>query len=211
MSWLKNIVFDMGDVLLEYRWAETLTDIGETKEEAARIAREIVNSRLWPLMDLGILSLRENAEKLSVLYPEDREQIHWFFSHPERLCVTRPEVWEKVYRLKEQGYKIYVLSNYCSELWRVHVEPQPFYDKLDGFLVSCEVHRLKPDEAIYRSLLERFRLDPAACCFLDDREENVRGGMKLGIAGVHVISRTFLNDTLEKLLQDGPETLPLLQ
>lgn len=211
MDWLKNIIFDMGDVLLEYRWAEALRDIGETPEEAERISAEAVNSRLWPLMDLGILSTKETAEKLSILYPEDRRQITWFFSHPEHLVVTRPEVWEKLYRLKEQGYGIYVLSNYCSEFWKAHVEPQPFFEKLDGFVVSYVVHRLKPDEVMYRTLLERYGLKPEECCFFDDRTENVRGGMKLGIAGVPVTGRKFLNEMLEKLIQGGPETLPLLR
>lgn len=211
MQHLKNLIFDVGGVLLEYRWTAALTDIGETKEEARRIAAEIVNSPLWSRMDAGNVTAEGMIEALSKKYPADAEQITWFLHHPDHLVVTRPEIWEKVSRLRGQGYRIYLLSNYSRELWKAHVLPQPFYRELDGCVVSYEENALKPSAEIYHILLDRYQLKPEESVFFDDRPENTLAAKQCGIAGITVISRDFLNRTLDALLSEGPVALENLE
>ena len=52
----KNIIFDVGDVLIDYRWKYMLQDYGLTEAEAIRIGNEMFEDpeRLWSQMDLGI-------------------------------------------------------------------------------------------------------------------------------------------------------------
>jgi putative hydrolase of the HAD superfamily len=56
-----------------------------------------------------------------------------------------------------------------------------FLKYMDGIVFSCEVNELKPEEGIYRKLLDTWNLDPARSVFLDDRQENLDGAKKLGI------------------------------
>ena len=41
MEQIKNIIFDVGDVLLSYRWKYMLMDYGLTETEAVRIGTEM--------------------------------------------------------------------------------------------------------------------------------------------------------------------------
>lgn len=56
-----NIIFDVGDVLLEYRWKQMLMDCGLSEEEAIRVGHELFddNDDLWHIFDLAIMSDEE--------------------------------------------------------------------------------------------------------------------------------------------------------
>ena len=45
---IQNLIFDVGNVLLEYRWFDMLTvDYGMSAEEANRIGNELFENELW--------------------------------------------------------------------------------------------------------------------------------------------------------------------
>lgn len=51
---MKNIIFDVGDVLLEYRWKDMLVqDYGMTEERAVQIGKSMFDDPLWSGLDLG--------------------------------------------------------------------------------------------------------------------------------------------------------------
>ena len=74
---------------------------------------------------------------------------------------------------------------------------------LDGKVVSYEIHQVKPDEAIYLELLNRFGLKAEECVFFDDREENTDTAQRLGIKSYTVLSREHLNKMLDDILEGG--------
>ena len=91
--------------------------------------------------------------------------------------------WEFMSFVKEKGYGLYVLSNAAIEFYQ-YFPRQIDMDFFDGIVVSGEVHMLKPEREIYRYLLESYHLSPQECLFIDDREDNVKGGEKEGIKGI---------------------------
>ena len=155
---IRNLIFDVGDVLVEYRWFEMLTrDYGLSEAEAKRIGEEMFDNEIWVQgLDGGRLSLEEAIHQYELKYPDDVDVMGWFLRNGEQMAVKRPEVWDKVAALKEKGYKIYLLSNYSEELLHVHTKGAKFLDVLDGGVVSYQVHALKPDREIYEILLEKY-------------------------------------------------------
>lgn len=203
---LRNMIFDVGDVLIEYRWKDMLMDHGLSEQDALRVGNEIFNSGLWEeVFDLGLMTPEEVIEEYYKKYPEDGKEIQWFIQHGEQMHVPRPEIWEKVRLLKEQGYKIYLLSNYSELLFRQHTENASFMDCIDGKVVSYQIHKEKPDPEIYRYLLEKYQLVPEECLFLDDRKKNIEAAEKLGIQGIWVTSREMLNEKLDEILSENNE------
>ena len=174
---IRNLIFDVGDVLVEYRWFEMLTrDYGLSEAEAKRIGGEMFDNEIWVQgLDGGRLSLEEAIHQYELKYPDDVDVMGWFLRKGEQMAVKRPEVWDKVAALKEKGYKIYLLSNY-------------------------QVHALKPDREIYEILLKKYSLKAEECLFFDDRMDNVEGAKKAGIQAIQVTSREMLNETLDKML-----------
>lgn len=197
---LKNIIFDVGDVLLEYRWHDMLTDYGLPDDEADKLGSLMFDDNLWHEFDIGNMHRDEIIRQYMENYPEYAETIQWFITHGEFMHVKREDVWEKVAKLKEKGYGIYILSNYSEELFSKHTDDAPFTRLADGIVVSYQIHITKPDEKIYKYLLDKYNLIAEECIFFDDREENTEGAKRLGINAVTVTSREFLLEELDKLL-----------
>ena len=82
------------------------------------------------------------------------------------------------------GLRLAVLSNAPSSMGRL-IEAQPWATALDPLVFSGDLGMLKPEERIYRHLLDRLGAAATEVAFLDDREENVAGAAALGIRAAH--------------------------
>ena len=91
----------------------------------------------------------------------------------------------RVRRLKDDGYRLAILSNNVREFatyWRSTVPLELF----DVVVDSCEEGIRKPDPEIYRRTADRLGVAPEACVFLDDSADNVRAATELGMRGIVV-------------------------
>lgn len=199
---MKNIIFDVGSVLLGYRWREMCLDEGWEEEKTDKIGRGFFSNPLWPDFDAGLVRIKDLLAAVTEMYPDLAEDARWFIHSGKKMVVERPKVWNLAEKLKEKGYKLYLLSNYSEELFRVHTEGLPFLKFVDGGVISYQIHQIKPDPAIYRYLLQKYSLRAEDCLFFDDRPENTEAARKLGMAAVTVKdgSEEFLLQELQKLL-----------
>lgn len=199
---LNNLIFDVGNVLLDYRWKDMLMDHGLSEDHAQKIGLKIFDHPYWNKFDMGILSEKEVIDSYAQMYPEDAEIIEWFITHGEYMYVNRPDVWQKVHECKKLGYKIYLLSNYSEELFRKHTKEATFLADADGGVISYQVHMAKPDKRIYKHLLGKYELIAEKCIFYDDREENTKAARTLGMKAETITSKELLLDLLDKRLED---------
>jgi putative hydrolase of the HAD superfamily len=195
---IKNLVFDVGNVLLEYRWKDMLMEHGMSEEKAVTLGNLMFTDPLWEEMDVAYRTKDEIVGEYVRKYPLFREEITWFMSHGEYMHVRRRDVWKRVHELKQKGYGIYILSNYSEELFRKHTEDADFIRDADGVVVSYQIHHKKPEEAIYRYLLDRYNLNAAESIFFDDRQENTEAAGKIGMETVTVTSEEQLLKELER-------------
>lgn len=180
---IRSLVFDMGNVLLDYNPRVCLDLYLEDEADKEIIMQELFRGSEWIEADRGTVT---NAD----LYRCIKERI------PDRLhpalkqCVEgwqvcmKPLPGAKAFLLsaKAAGYGIYLLSNASQAVYDYFPEFLPF-DFFDGSVISSDVHLLKPDPAIYRYLLSQYRLKPEDCLFIDDRPENVDGAASCGMNG----------------------------
>lgn len=197
---IKNLIFDVGGVLFDYRWKEMFMDYGLDEDNAIRVGTQMFNDpdRTWDIFDLGIKSDEEITDIFCKKYPGDEDVIRWFIRHGEYMQVPRPKVWKKVHELKQKGYKIYILSNYPESLFKKHTEYADFMDDIDGLMVSYMIHKAKPAEDIYMALCDKYGLDRSESIFFDDRSENVEGAIKFGMKSVKILSEQVLLDELDR-------------
>ena len=191
---IRNIVFDVGYVLLDYTWNRQFQDFGYDEAGVKTLSEKIFGHEwgedMWHKYDLGLVSDEECLEYYLTKYPEDREALRWFFGSP-RAWVRYPGTFtELMSGLKEKGYKIFLLSNYPKMLFEEHVCETDWYDYADGQAVSCYEHIGKPEEAFFNILLDRYGLRAEECLFLDDLKSNTDGAKALGL-------RTMTLDTDE--------------
>ena len=195
---IENLIFDVGNVLLEYRWYQMLLDFGLTEEEAQTARPLIFDNKLWNEFDLGNLTTQEIIDRYCVELPQYEELLRWFFGHLELMHVARPDILKRVHDLKEKGYRIYLLSNYSEDFFNIHTKDADFMNDIDGRLVSYEVHLMKPDPAIYKCLLDKYELKAEESVFFDDRLENTQAAEALGIKSYTITSKEYLLSVLNE-------------
>lgn len=197
---IENIIFDVGNVLVDFDWQTYLKGFGFPQEKYEKIADAVFRSRVWNERDRGLYDEEEYIRQFIAAAPEYAEDIREIMRRsPETIHnFDYSETWVKY--LKKQGYHLYILSNYSRYMLDYTIEKEmPFLRYMDGAVFSCEVKEMKPEQAIYRKLLEMYHLDPDRSVFLDDRPENCRGAEAAGIHAIQFKSFKQAAAELEKM------------
>ena len=199
---IKNLVFDVGNVMLGFRTEQMLADHGMDDRQIEVFEREVFENPLWAEFDYGRIPFDEVVRRFYEIYPQHAQDIRYLIEHCELMAIHRPRVWDMVHRLKEAGYRIYLLSNYSHPFLKAHVGGAPFFDDLDGAVISCDVHMIKPEPGIYEYLFRKYQLDPEECLFFDDIEENVKASRAAGMPARQVFGEEQLIRMLDALLEE---------
>ncbi len=199
---IRNVVFDIGMVLADFRWKDYMEkDLGFSPDAVRAIAERLVLSPLWDEFDLGVRPAKEIIAEMKEQLPEYPRERELFFSRIEDIAVSFPysEAW--IRELKERGYAVYLLSNYPRDTYRIHEKKHfTFAALVDGKVVSGFERVSKPDPAIYRILLERYHLKAEECVFIDDRQVNIDTALALGMQGIVFTSYEDAKFKLDALL-----------
>ena len=191
---IKNIIFDIGNVILQFDIKEVIPNFTKKEGEKQFIINNIINSPEWlqySLIDTGFIS-REQAIEIV----EDRtnhindELIEKFWYRYNDYSFINDNVIDIIKELKEKDYKIYLLSNINSHTYN-HIKDNKLFNLVDGYVFSYIEHQVKPYVGIYNTLLERYKLIPQECLFIDDNIKNIKTANELGIQGKKVIPDNF--------------------
>ena len=183
MDAIKNVVFDMGGVLMDWDPVKISRALCPDPDDAALLAHAVFDSREWGWVDAGVIAPETVAWTAKLKLPErlhdlaDVFALRWYEAFD-----PLPEMGELVRELKAAGYGVYLLSN-AGVTFAEYRDRIPAIDSMDGILVSCYERMVKPDEAIYQLFCERFGLEPASCLFVDDLLRNVVGAQRAGLQG----------------------------
>ena len=203
---IRNIVFDIGNVLTDFRWREFLQDKGFGPEMADRIARASVTSPYWKEIDRGEWELEELMRKFISLDPEIEEEIRTAYADIHGIVAPRAYAVPWVRSFQERGYRVFYLSNFSEKAYVECWDALGFLPDMDGGILSFQERLIKPDPAIYQLLLKRYGLKAQECVFLDDLAENVEAAEAQGYQGIVFETKEQAERELEKLgVQQGAE------
>ena len=182
---IKNILFDMGNVLVCWNPSLFLSRLGLPEEDSRLLMNEVFRSVEWIQLDRGTLT---DEEALSKMCPRLPEKLHSaarkLVTSWEEPMIPMPETDRLVKELSENGYGLYLLSNASlrhSVYWPKFPVARYFEDRL---MISSAWKLLKPEAAFYEKALSLFGLLPEECVFIDDNPSNVEGAVYLGIHGI---------------------------
>ena len=182
---IKNIVFDMGNVMIYFNGAYFVERAGITDENDRKLLiNEIYKSIEWASMDRGTLTPAQAEEIMKQRIPERlHNAVTQLVSNWDRPIVPVPGMAELVRELKENGYGIYLLSNAATnqpDYW----SKVPGSEYFDGTLISAFVKLIKPDLEIYDLFLKKFSLRADECIFIDDSIVNAEAATLAGMSGI---------------------------
>lgn len=206
---LRNIVFDMGNVLIKYDPVYFIERAGvEDSGDMSLLLWEVFRSPDWALLDSGELTEAELMERVYMRLPERLHSIaHYLVFNWEKPLVPIAGMKEFIEECKQNGLGIYLLSNASfrqPDYWK----NVPGSEYFDGTMVSAYLGYVKPMPEIYACLLNRFHLKAEECLFVDDVAENVMAAEHIGMKGFLFEGKvSALRKTVYSMLFEGGKAL----
>lgn len=200
---INTIIFDIGMVLVYFRWKELFADLGFKGEKFEKIADATVRSPWWDEFDKGVMTLEEIVEKYAQKAPEYKEDIAEIFKHPGEFVELYDYTIPWIRELKSKGYKIYVLSNWSEPVYEANKDTNlRFFREIDGGVLSYREKMVKPNREIYELICSRYDIDPKKAVFLDDNAANIRGARDFGLNAIHFKTYEQAKEELNKYLEE---------
>lgn len=199
---IKNIVFDLGNVLINFD-KDTYLKEKLPKEKRKDFHDNVIGTKEWLMLDRGTLTYPEAKKIFKERSPHLATEIDNFFDKDffELLKPIKQNI-ELLYKLRDHyEYKLYVLSNFHKDSYEYVFKHNDFFKLFEGCLVSCYFKLLKPEEKIYDTLLYEFGLIPEETLFIDDMKENIEAAENKGIRGLHLPDYTKLEEELKNILK----------
>lgn len=189
---IKNIVLDMGNVLLNYDPEIPLNAFCDCEEAKDIIRRELFEGPEWIMGDLGEVTDAGRYDLVKERVPKEYHSALRKCCDEWDICMTPLDgARDFCHKMREIGKKIYVLSNASDKFYTYFLNFLPL-DFFDGIVVSADEHLIKPDVQIYKRFLDRYHLLAGECLFIDDRRNNVEGAKAVGMQAVQ-----FMNNYME--------------
>ncbi len=199
---IKNIIFDIGNVLVTFDWEDLAREIGFTDDDIQILVERVIGDR-WDEFDRGVMPEDEALKYIQEVLPglEDKFATLWYRIDEAIAVYPYVDGWMK--DLKEEGYNIYLLSNFPKSLFEKESEEKlTFLKFVDGKVISSFVKLIKPDREIYEYLLNQYNLKADECVFLDDRAKNIIAAEAIGIHGIQFKNYEDARVRLETLLSE---------
>ena len=199
---IRNLVFDLGNVLIEWNSEKILTSFEPEKERRQLLRQVIFESGIWHQTDKGELSLKEACDKvLAKLDDSYHSAVQNIFYNWYEVVEVYSGLQEQIGLWAEQGYRIYILSTTCEIFYCIEKAGLlPIYPLLSGYILSSEVGVVKPEPEIYQKLLKKYEIDPTESVFIDDIQANLDTAAELGFETILSISESENIRAMESLL-----------
>lgn len=199
-SAIKAIIFDFGNVLLEWDPRNVYQRYFPDDPEGMEHFLKEVNFMEWNLQQDKGRPFAEGVAVLSQKFPQHSHLIqayhdHWIDSVGESITGTV----EILSQLKQAGYPLYGLSNWSAETFPYAREKYDFFDLFVDMVISGEVGHVKPDPEIFQILLDRIGRPARECLLIDDSLPNIHQAEKMAFVVVHFQSPEQLTATLQDL------------
>ena len=183
---MKNVIFDLGAVLIEWDPALAFADIFTTRE-AAEDWLDRIDFHSWNRFQDGGRSFQDGLAAAREQHGDAARHLAGYLA-AFALTIDRPVpgTWEIAEALLARGVPMYAITNWSADSWPHALARYPRLEEIfRDIVVSGQVRQLKPAAAIYRLLMDRNGLEPGDCIFIDDSMANVEGARAVGMDAIH--------------------------
>lgn len=200
MSKIKNIIFDLGGVLIDWNPNYVFKEVFKDDEKLAWFYREICTMDWNENQDAGY-PLKKATEERIALFPQYEDWIRMYYGRWEEMLGE--SIQGTVDLLKQcvdsPALKVVALTNWSAETFPIALKKFDFLQWFEGIVVSGEEMTRKPFPDIYQTTLKRFDMKPEESLFIDDNKRNIEAAKALGIHCIHFSSPQQLEKELKKL------------
>lgn len=197
MITIKNIIFDLGSVILKGKSVSVLEKLNIDDKTHNILKKFFIDCQN---LDLGKESLEEKYIKCNFPkeYDKYKDSLIHYYQHRD----INMELINCIHRLKENDYNIYVLSDNNKESFNYYKNNSNFKD-VDGWVASYEYSTIKKDGLLFDILMNKFNLDAQECYFIDDKIENINEAERHGIKGYIFDEKDDINNLYQDMKKNG--------
>ena len=201
---IKNIVFDIGNVLFGYLPKEDVKTFGTDVKKLEIANNVIVRDQNWREYLNGKMTLKD----LLIYYKKNYGGYDIEFDILLKRAYQKYIIYEierntRVLKALKDKYNIYLLSNITKDTHEYMRVNYQFMKEVQGGVYSYVEHTSKPKIEFYEILLNRYNLVPEETVYIDDKIKNVEVAQNLNMIGI----KCDLEDNLEKLLREKGITI----
>ena len=200
---ITTIIFDIGNVLADFTWKEHYASFGYDDAMVERIAKATVGHPAWNEVDKGVMKVEDILQMFVDSDPEIGRDIRKVLANVKTMVSRNDYAIPWIQDLKSKGYRLLYLSNFSEKTETECAYALDFIPYLDGGILSYQEKVVKPMPEIYERLIERYKLIPEECVFLDDTQANLTGAEKFGIHTIHFQNQAQAIEELRKLGVDA--------
>lgn len=195
---IKNIVFDLGNVLVEFDSNKMISHFFNSRQQEVK---SFYFDSLWNEYDQGLYTMDEMIEKGVKEFPELETNIVDLMHHWTQFVIPIWKNIEYTKTLRNLGYNVYILSN-IPEDDTMYLKNLHIFDHINGGVFSYQVKLIKPNPKIFETLLKSYSLNANECLFLDDRKENIESAKRMGFKTIEVSDAKKVVDLLKESLDE---------
>jgi len=205
---IRNIVFDLGNVLISFRPSEYFENSSFPPEKQKTILSDIFGSYEWLLLDDGKITTPEAIDAIARKSSLMRAEIVRIFNERTLIFHSLDLNVKLLPELKEQGFRLYYISNFPADIFDEVRNSYGFFRHFEGGIISAHVKCSKPDPLIFKIFFDNFNLKPEECFYIDDTEVNVVSADSIGMKGFCTNGSKDISGELINKINSNPEFIP---
>ncbi|MGB2245599.1 MAG: HAD family hydrolase [Flavobacteriaceae bacterium] len=200
MKKYKNIIFDLGGVLIDWNPDYVYKEVFKDEKKMAWFYREICTMDWNENQDAGYPLAKATEERVA-LFPQYESWIRMYYGRWEEMLGDQINASVSLLQqcIAVSDLKVLALTNWSAETFPKALEKFDFLQWFDGIVVSGDEKTRKPFPEIYQTTLNRYQLKAKETVFIDDNLRNVKAAQGMGIHGIHFLSPKQLKKDLVEL------------
>ncbi len=201
MSKIKNIIFDLGGVLVDWNPEYVYLDVFKGDRKKMKWFFDEVCTFDWNENQDAGYPLAQATEDRIKLFPQYEEWIRVFYGRWEEMLGGPIEGTVKLLKalVANPEYRVVALTNWSAETFPVALKKFEFLHWFEGIVVSGTEKTRKPFADIYQITLDRYALNASDSLFIDDNLRNIEAAQALGIQTIHFKNPDQLQEALQLL------------
>lgn len=194
MKKIKNIIFDLGGVIIDLDRSEAVKALeGLGIKDASSLLGIYEQKGPFLALETGEVTSSELFDMLLPCCKPDTRCTDIRDAFEQFLRKLPIERLKKIEELREKGFKLFVLSNTNPLMYNHWIDNafrqdgKTINDYFDGIVASYQERTCKPDPQIFINLMHRYSLEPYETIMLDDSEANCNAAISTGMNATRIM------------------------
>ena len=200
MGKINTVIFDIGGVLVGLGRMNFFRQFDFAEETMQEVMKATVLSPHWKEFDRAVLTDEQVIDRFVQDAPHLEKEIRTCMENVHGIVYPLETSIPWIREVRSAGCRALYLSNYSMKVARENEDALGFLPYMDGGIMSCDYHLLKPEPAFYQTLIDKYSLEPERCVFLDDLADNLEGARAFGIHTILVRDHEQAAEELRQML-----------